>query len=77
MHLNIHDTTTERFMDRLVQELRRRREAKGISQEALNDRIGVADCLVAKWETGQKRPSPRYVWLWAEALDAELVLVFR
>lgn len=47
-------------------QLKRLREAKGWSQEALGKRIGYSGEMVSKVETGKNRPSPEF----AAALDA-------
>src|SRR5216683_498684 len=38
-------------------ELRRRREALGLTQAALADHLGIAATSVARWERGQRRVS--------------------
>lgn len=40
--------------------LKRLREAKGWSQEALGKRIGYSGEMVSKVETGKNRPSPEF-----------------
>ena len=44
-------------MGALPESLRRRRERLGISQRDLADRLGVDQSSVAKWETGDRKPS--------------------
>jgi transcriptional regulator with XRE-family HTH domain len=58
-----------------VQTLRQRRKSLGLSQEEVNARIGMAENLVAKWETGVRTPSPQAFWWWAEALGCRLSVV--
>lgn len=48
------------------------REAKGLTQKELGERIGVAQSAVAQWELGTKVPSlPNFVRI-SDALDATL-----
>ena len=58
----------------LVGELRQRRKELGLSQPDVAARIGVSDYMVAKWENGQRNPSPQSVWWWCEALGCEVQL---
>lgn len=41
----------------LVEQLKRRRVAKGLSQEALAAQLGVSRQAVSKWENGDSEPS--------------------
>lgn len=54
--------------------LRQRRESLGISQEDMEERIGVTRGLVQKWETGVRQPSAFLLTCYAEALGGSLVL---
>jgi transcriptional regulator with XRE-family HTH domain len=58
----------------LVRILRRRREELGWPQSAVDAKLGVTDCLTAKWETFRRRPSPHMLWLWCVTLGCELVV---
>jgi transcriptional regulator with XRE-family HTH domain len=49
-------------------ELKRRRGAKGLSQQELADALGVSRRAVTNWETGRAEPSGRYL----QALDRVL-----
>ena len=46
-------------------ELRRFRRARGLSQEAVAEALGVHQSMISKWETGRERPSfsnTRAIW---------------
>jgi len=47
---------------------------QGMGQLDVNEMIGCADNLIAKWEVGMKVPSLYYLLLWCEALGYELKL---
>ena len=49
--------TEKRYADDLVTQLKKRRYQLGLPQAALDDRIGCATGLVAKWETGNRKPT--------------------
>lgn len=51
--------------------LRERREAQGLTQQALADRLSVKQSTVAAWETGQNRPPIDLLVDVAEALAIE------
>lgn len=51
-------------------ELRARRQALGLSQKALAERLGVPQATVSRWETGHHRiEHPRLLALALDALD--------
>lgn len=58
----------------LIALLRLRREQQGISQEDLEERIGVTRGLVQKWETATRMPSAYLLLCWAEALGLHIEL---
>lgn len=62
------------FSASLISQLRDRRYSVGIPQTILDDRIGVAPGLVAKWETGNRKPTAFNLYCWAEALGCKLKL---
>lgn len=53
------------------------REYRGLSQDALGNRLGVSDVTVSRWETGKRRPDLNAQAAIAEALDIEPVDLFR
>lgn len=57
--------------------LRQKRLDLGISQPELDERIGVATGLVAKWEGGFRSPTGFNLYVWARSLGCDLVLVPR
>jgi len=63
----------ETFYKDLITELIRERERQGLSQEELNNDIGVSSGLVSKWESGVRLPSSFYIMCWCLALDLKLV----
>lgn len=50
------------------------RRARQLTQEELNDRIGMADRLVSKWECGVRSPKVVHMCYWADGLNAKLIL---
>jgi len=43
------------------QRVRRLRRAKGLTQKALGEKVGVCDAAVVAWERGKNRPGPRHI----------------
>lgn len=62
------------FRYNLIQQLKNRRNDLGIPQTELDDRINVASGLVAKWETGNRKPTAFNLYCWAVALGCKLTL---
>jgi len=58
----------------LISELTERRHKLGIPQTLVDDRIGVAQGLVAKWETGNRKPTAFNLHCWAESLGCKITL---
>lgn len=50
-------------------QLRKLREAAGLTQRELGNRIGVSGQAVAQWETGVKRPSVENLTKLADVLE--------
>ena len=50
-------------------QLRKLREAAGLTQRELGNRIGVSGQAVAPWETGVKRPSVENLTKLADVLE--------
>lgn len=59
-------------MDSLAQQLRVRRQARGLSQAALAVKAGVARVTVEKIEAGQRTPSWAMLVRLARALDCRV-----
>jgi len=66
--------TVEQFTSSLIKTLVKRREDLKISQEKLNEIIGVADNLVGKWECGMRLPSGFLLYCWTQALGLQIEL---
>lgn len=62
------------FLTPVVNKLIDIRLEQRVSQEELNYRLGIADNLVAKWESGHRTPSTFNLHCWANALDAKLMV---
>ena len=63
------------FLHDVVKELVRQRHRLGITQDDLNDILGVADRLVSHWECGVRSPTAFHLYCWADALKGQLVFV--
>ncbi len=63
------------YLSKVVNQLIDIRLEKRLSLEALNYKLGVADNLVAKWESGHRTPNTFNLYCWAKALDAEMIIV--
>jgi transcriptional regulator with XRE-family HTH domain len=62
-------------VDQKIAALIKRRRDLGITQRALDDMVGVSDCMIAKWESGQRSPTALSLEKWANALGLKLALV--
>lgn len=62
------------YLQALITELIRLRKIQGLSQEAVNYKLGVADRLVGKWECGIRNPTLFNLHCWAKALGAKLTI---
>ena len=62
------------FISDLIEQFRKRRMKLGYAQTLVDDRIGVASGLVAKWETGNRKPTGFNLHCWAEALGCKIKL---
>ena len=54
-----------------------RKKHEGLSQERLGERIGANKAQVSNWESGERRPSSANQAALADALDIEVVDLFR
>jgi ribosome-binding protein aMBF1 (putative translation factor) len=67
-----------KYMDSVsdhVRKLTARRNALGITQRALDEMVGVSNCMIAKWESGQRHPTAQSLIKWAKALGLRVELV--
>ena len=62
------------FVSDLIKQFQRRRYDLGLTQPAVDQLIGVAPGLVAKWEIGNRKPTLFNAYCWAEALGCEIKL---
>jgi transcriptional regulator with XRE-family HTH domain len=60
------------FYGRLVRELAARRHARDMTQEQLDQVLGVSDGQVAKWEAFDRLPGAFTLMCWCNALDLRL-----
>lgn len=58
----------------LIQSLILARKAKGWSQAALDDVLGVSEGMVAKWEIAARLPSAFFLMCWCKALNVRLIV---
>ena len=63
------------FLNPIVSQLVALRKHRGMTQEEVNDQIGVSDRLVSKWECGMRTPTVFHLICWAQVLDSELTVV--
>lgn len=61
----------------VVEVLKGRRIAMGLSQRQLAVLVGVRQAEISAWEIGRKHPTTRNVSRWAAALGCELIIVER
>ena len=62
------------FPDYLIRQFSKRRNELGLTQQRLDDRIGCASGLVAKWESGNRKPTLFNAHCCAEALGCHIKL---
>lgn len=58
----------------LIRELVMARKVTGMSQAALDDRLGVSEGMVAKWEIGARLPGAFFLMCWCKALGVRLAV---
>jgi ribosome-binding protein aMBF1 (putative translation factor) len=62
------------FYGELIARLVAVRKEAGISQAALDDRIGISEGCTAKWESRARIPGAFFLMCWCKALDVQLTL---
>jgi len=67
----------ESFYKPMIFNLIARRKKLGLTQEMVNDEMGVAPYSVSKYEVGMRFPSLYHLLLWCEALKCDLILIQR
>ena len=65
----------DRFWNDVILPFIERRHKMGLTQIEVNERIGVADKLVSKWECSMRRPNVYNLYNWAEVLKCKIELV--
>ena len=63
----------DQFDVRKISELIHRRKTLGLTQRDLEERMGVSERLVAKWETYDRSPTAANLERWAAALGLRIV----
>jgi transcriptional regulator with XRE-family HTH domain len=63
-------------MNTQTRDLRELRLSKGLSQNDLAEKSGVAQSYISDWETGRHIPTPASTRKIAEALEVEVEVVF-
>ncbi len=65
------------YLKDIITQLIKRRQDLGLSSISVDDKVGCAEYLTAKYECGVRSPSSFALVCWAEALDCEWILVPR
>jgi len=65
------------IVERFGERVRQLREAKGLSQIALAEKMGVEQPGISLVETGKQEPCLRYIELLALGLDVSLSTLFK
>lgn len=63
------------FYEALIDQLINARHAAGISQAALDHRIGISEGCTAKWESKARIPGAFFLMCWCKALNVQLEIV--
>ena len=61
------------FLTEVVKPMVKQRKKLKMTQTDVNDKLGVADYLVAKWECGMRTPTSFNLFCWAEVLGGKIV----
>ena len=62
------------FTSDLIKQFQLRRYQLGLTQPDVDQKIGVATGLCAKWEMGNRKPTLFNAYCWAKALGCEIKL---
>lgn len=62
----------KQFTSELIKQFQQRRYELGLTQPDVDQLIGVAPGLVAKWEIGNRKPTLFNAYCWAEALGCSI-----
>lgn len=58
----------------LIDQLVAHRKRSGMSQAAMDHRLGVSEGMVAKWETATRLPGAFFLMCWCKALGVRLTV---
>ena len=64
----------QNYYGSLIDKLVEARKAQRLSQAALDDRIGVSEGMVAKWESKMRLPGAFFLMCWCSSLDVRLTI---
>lgn len=64
------------FMKQLLQELKKQREKKGLSQDYIADLIGVSHSTISRWECGEVDITLQQIMHYAETIGINIKEVF-
>ncbi|MEJ0054376.1 MAG: helix-turn-helix transcriptional regulator [Bacteroidota bacterium] len=67
----MHNVRNQKFLNRLAKNLKKARKKRGMSQEDLAYKSGIALSQVARIETGKLNTSVSTVFVILQALDAD------
>jgi len=61
------------FLEELIRSLAKRRYDLKMTQEELNYKLGMSDCMLNKWEAGHRSPTAFHLYCWADALHGKII----
>ena len=61
------------FLEELIRSLAKRRYDLRMTQEELNYKLGMSDCMLNKWEAGHRSPTAFHLYCWADALHGKII----
>ncbi|WP_298511023.1 helix-turn-helix transcriptional regulator [uncultured Kordia sp.] len=75
MKINYPYKTRDDFLKDVVSQLVTRRKELNLTQDDVNDILGVADRLVGKWECGVRTPTAFHLHCWIDALNSHIKIL--
>ena len=70
-------TEEQHYYNLIINRLIDVRKIKNLSQAMLDDKIGVSEGMVAKWESKARLPGAFFLMCWCISLDLQLTLLDR
>lgn len=70
-------TEEQHYYNLIINRLIDVRKLKNLSQAMLDDKIGVSEGMVAKWESKARLPGAFFLMCWCISLDLQLTLLDR